>query len=336
MAERVRSGYRRLFELRVLHHYWLDEGAATFERLTDQLQARRLLRYDVRQFLTITPSRQTDSAIRGLGGVCRTTGLGLVAAVSGDATVDAGSSFEFFLTPASADLASYTAMTLFPQQVVEVAEPSSGQRLRYKERIPLLSNRTGANRALNGHKRLFLSSEYPVGAGDRIEDLVLFGNRLRQLTSDQPGATFQDLGPVADLPVYLHQGDVPVVGPPQGVVGAPARGIQLSAEMPEQVFAIVRLSPSRADDDDFSFVDGSGHPRPTAPIFEIHLKNRATTWRYLKKGDTSVINDEPQPLPLTYFGNAGTKQKAGIGDVGVERNGGSPAKVTQIVSEIFV
>ena len=71
-------------------------------------------------------------------------------------------------------------------------------------------------------------------------------------------------------------------------------------------------------------------------MFEIHLKNRATTWRYRKKGDSSVISVEPLPLPLTYFGNAGTKRKPTIDGVSVERDPSSPARVTQIVSEIFV
>ena len=31
MVERTRTAYRRLFEVRVLHHYWLDDGATTFD-----------------------------------------------------------------------------------------------------------------------------------------------------------------------------------------------------------------------------------------------------------------------------------------------------------------
>ena len=54
MVELARTGYRRLVEVRVLHHYWLDEGATTFDDITDaQVRMRRLLRYDVRRFLQI-------------------------------------------------------------------------------------------------------------------------------------------------------------------------------------------------------------------------------------------------------------------------------------------
>jgi len=125
--------------------------------------------------------------------------------------------------------------------------------------------------------------------------------------------------------------------PPPGVVGAPARGVELTPGTPDDVLAVIRLAPRRADDDDFSFVDVSGHPRASAaPVFEVHLKNRSTTWRYRKKGDGSVISTEPQPLGLTYFGNAGTQRKPTTSQVGVELDPVSPARVAQLVSEIFV
>ena len=58
MVEHTRTGYQRLVEIRVLHHYWLDEGATTFDDIADaQARTRRLLRYDARQFVGITPVR---------------------------------------------------------------------------------------------------------------------------------------------------------------------------------------------------------------------------------------------------------------------------------------
>ena len=48
MAERTGINYRRLFEVRLLHHYWLDEGQTPFEHIADQqMRSRRLLRYEV-------------------------------------------------------------------------------------------------------------------------------------------------------------------------------------------------------------------------------------------------------------------------------------------------
>jgi hypothetical protein len=39
---------------------------------------------------------------------------------------------------------------------------------------------------------------------------------------------------------------------------------------------------------------------------------------------------------LTYFGNAGTQRKPTTSQVGVELDPASPARVVQLVSEIFV
>jgi hypothetical protein len=221
------------------------------------------------------------------------------------------------------------------QQLVEVIAPS-GRTIRYKDRTPVLSNVTGAARTMSGSKHLFLSCEYPAGAGNRVEDLVAAGNQLRQLTNDQPGAAFQQLGAIADLPVYMHQGDAPAIVAPPGVVGAPARGVELSTDAPADLLAVIRLTPLRADDEDFSFVDANGHPRANCPIFEVHLKNRSTIWRYRNKGDGSVVSTEGQPQPLTYFGNAGTKAKPSPARVAVELDPNSPGRVAQLVSEIFV
>ena len=34
--EVVRIGYTRLFEVRLLHHFWLDDGATVFDAIADQ------------------------------------------------------------------------------------------------------------------------------------------------------------------------------------------------------------------------------------------------------------------------------------------------------------
>ncbi len=50
-SERIVNGYARLFELHLLHHYWLDEGATVFDAMADAGRQRRLLDYDVRKML---------------------------------------------------------------------------------------------------------------------------------------------------------------------------------------------------------------------------------------------------------------------------------------------
>ena len=64
--ETVRIGYTRLFEVRLLHHYWLDEGATVFDAIADEaVKTRRLLTYDVRRVLEVEPSAATAAASPG-------------------------------------------------------------------------------------------------------------------------------------------------------------------------------------------------------------------------------------------------------------------------------
>ena len=167
-----------------------------------------------------------------------------------------------------------------------------------------------------------------------MESLVLSGNALLQLTSDNPGATTQQLSAQAsEFPVYVHQEDAPVIVPPPGLTGAPARGVSLSADLADDVFALISLTAVRASDDVFSFVDGTGRAKPVPPVYQVRFKNRSTIWNYLNKRTGVVESTEANPLPLTYFGNAGTKQKPSEGFVKAEKSG---AKITRLVSEIYV
>ena len=334
--ETVRIGYLRLFEVRLLHHYWLDDGATVFDAIADAaLKTRRLLTYDVRRMLAVEPSAATAAAIAGLRGVFRMTGLGFLVAVPDDAVVPLDAGFEFFVTVTAPDFGGYTALSLRSQPTVDVADPGDPKVIhRYKANVPVLSNLTGASQGTTAAKRLFLSRPYVNGAnaGDAVEALVTSGTSLRQLTGDPPAAPFHVLGPKSEHPVYVHQGDVePITSPP----GAPSGGIEMAADTPPAVAAVIRLLPRRADDAAFSFANANGTPRTPTRVFEVHLRNRWTTWRYRKKGDGSVTATETEPLPLTHFGNAGTKQKPSPAAIGFERDNGDPPKITRLVSDIY-
>jgi hypothetical protein len=126
---------------------------------------------------------------------------------------------------------------------------------------------------------------------------------------------------------------VPVIVPPADLIDVPKNGIMLSNDIPDDVFALIRLTAIRANDSDFSFIDSKGRAKTAHPIFQIRLKNRSTIWQYLNKTTGAVTSTELNPLPLTHFGNAGTKQKPSEGWVKAEKNG---TKITRLVSEIFV
>ena len=338
MAERIINGYKRLFEVRLLHHYWLDEGATVFDLVPDQTKkSTRLLQYDMRSFLAVTPTAPTAKVLNGLGGVYKNTALGCIVAVPNSAVVPVDTMFEFVVTVQDAALFRYTVLTLRPQRIHELFHQPEEKTYRYKENVPVLSNLTGASRGTGLNKSLFLSEEIPaLAADDQVEALVLFGNALLQLTGDQPGAGTQQLNALAtNLPVFVHQGDVPAIVPPTGLVGVPARGVMLSDDIPDNVFALIRLS-AQANDSDFSFIDSSGHAKTTHPIFQIRFKNRSTIWQYFNKSTGAVDSTELNPFPLTLFGNAGTKRKPSDGLVKAVKSGTQITQITQLVSEIFV
>ncbi|MCP5245934.1 MAG: hypothetical protein H6937_08290 [Burkholderiales bacterium] len=334
MAERIGSGYKRLFEIRLLHHYWLDEGKTVFDHLLSQERDKRLLSYDMRSFLEITPTATTEKAFNGLGCIYKNTALGCMVAVADSAVIPDDAMFEFMITVKSAAFYNYTALTLRSQKIYELYHQAEDRIYRYKENVPVLSNLTGVSRGTGSTKALFLSKEFPrFPIDDKVESLGISGGALLQLTGDSPGANTEPISAqVTDFPVFIHQRDVPGIVPPAGFGRVPSQGLQLSSDIDDKVYAFIRLSARRADDEDFSFIDSGGDAKRSNPVFQVRFKNRLTFWQYLNKRTGAIINIEPKPLPLTYFGNAGTKQKPSEGLVKAVKSGD---KITQLVSEIF-
>lgn len=336
MSERIINGYKRLFEIRLLHHYWLDEGATVFDKMTDQTKKNsRLSSYDVRRFLAVKPTRTTEQRLAAYRCVFKETALGCIVAAPANARFPDDTALDFVVTITHSRFFEYTALTLRPQSIFEFYNEPEKVVYRYKANVPTLSNLSGATRGVGADMALFLSQENPVQfVNEQVESLAQAGNALVQLTSDGPGASTQVLGAnAADFPVYLHQGDVPAITPPPGFIGVPSKGILLSSEIPDNVFACLSVTAQRADNSAFSFVDAMGNVKATAPIYQVRFKNRSTVWKYVDKRTHGVTSTEAQPLPLTYFGNAGSKQKPSEGLVAVEKSG---QKVTRLVSEIYV
>jgi len=336
MGEHVSRNYQRLFEIRLLHHYWLDEGQTVFDLIPEQgKREARLLNYDVRPLLTLRPTATTEQVLKCLGGLYKSTALGCIVALPRTETISPDASFEFVVTIRSQKFFDYTAFTLRPQKIHELYHLTENRLYRYKENIPVVSNVTGVSRNTAAGKALFLSSEIPsLEAEDQVEAFVRSGNALLQLTSDQPGAGTQQLNADAHkLPVFVHQGDIPPLASPVGLTGVPKKGIALSADVPDDVFVFIRLVAGGATDEDFNLIGVDGQIKTPHPVFQVRFKNRSTTWRYVNKNTGVLISTESTPLPLTRFGNPGTKQKPSEGAVRPVIVGG---KIAQLVSDIFI
>ncbi len=337
MSERITTGVQRLFEVRVLHHYWLDEGATVFDLMPSQHDRdTRLLEYDVQRFLDAKPTDTTKKLLDSLGCAFVKSNMGFIIAAPQASALPKDAVFTFMLTVREQQIFDYTALTLSSRGIYECYYEPEKTLYRYKENVPSLSNSSGSTREIPaGNTLLFLSGEIPApSSGDLIESIIQSGGALQQLISDDHGIAPQQLGPDASaLPVYLNQGDVKGITPPAGLSGAPAKGIRLVDGIPDDTFALISLSAVVPANDLFSFVDAGGNAKTPPPVYQVRLKNRSTFWNYLDKSTSAVISTEAAPLPLTFFGNAGDKQKPTAGFVKPELNG---TAVNKLVSDVYV
>ena len=334
-TERVTTSYTPLFEIRILHHYWLDDGSTVFDNLLADVQAERLRDYDVRTIVSIKPTIATERIITGLKGVCVATSLGLIVGVPESTTVQDDIVMEFTLHIVDPNFLAYTAYGLRAPATATVFQTTTNRTIRYRAHASLYSNLTGATRGAGANKRLFLSREFvaPTTA-DRIESIVNDAGALAQLTSDPPSSTRVTLAASAsDQPVYANHADLQTLTAPSNIVGSvPDRGIELPEGVSNDVYALVRIGMVHATDPDMSCT-AAGVPKTTAPVFQIRFKNRRTLWRYFNGRQPTTALSESGPHPLTYLGNPTSTQKPPIGSIKID---GDPAAITNIISEVYV
>lgn len=325
-----------LFQVHVLHHYWLDEGATIYDQLPHEVRKQRLASYDVRSILEIRPTLATERRLAGLGGVWRATALGLLVAVPDQTRVPDASLFEFTLRSVDPRLESYTAYGLVRPSTRIVHDPSTGRRLRYRADAAVYSNLEGCSRATVEGWRPFLTREIPEpSAADRIEYLVHEGGLLKQLVRDPHDPRTVALGPRLDLPAFATHADVPALAPIAGLEGElPERGILLPDDAPADTWALLRIAAVHPVDPDFGCTAG-GLPKPAEeePRFQLRFKNRRTLWRRVRSAAPESEIGVEGPLPLTWHGNAGTAQKPHTGLVEIE---GSQDAIDNLVSTVFV
>lgn len=333
MPEKIVASYRRLLEVRLLHHYWLDQGDKVFDGFgSAKDRERRLLAYDGRGIFEVQPTMLTAQRLKNLGCVFKTTALGFVIAAPLNVAIPTDCLFEFVVLARDSKLMTYTALTLLPRQIVNLA----GTQRRYKANVPLLWNQTGTELDIDGKKALFLSRPTPVLSvqeDEPIESLLRMGNSLVQVVHDPPEADRrQTLGPISALPVFVHQQDAPSLNLFMEGQAMPQRGIELTEDVPDDVFALIRLSAHGAGEPDFDFVDGSGQSKDPNPIYQVRFKSRSTFWKYLDKRTGELIEQLTTPRPLTFYGFIQETRKPDVSEIKIETNG---ARIGQLVSEIF-
>jgi hypothetical protein len=366
MSERFSTEYKRLFEVRILHHYWLDEGGEVFDSLAENIRNTRLLNYDLRTFLSLMPTEDTAQTLKGLDCKFKATTLGFVVAAPKNIVLPSDAVFEFIMTVRSSEFFNYTSLTLRKQKIVELDHKPHDKIYRYKENVPTFSNETGTSKSLPNPPNppnspvtiLFLSRPTPAFAVSTDYKAESFVGTLHQALQDHPpdappSAGWQTIENPSDHPIYVHQDDSSTLVPPMGLTGVPDRGIELTEGIPENIFALIKIKTLQPNNE-FSLVQLVNPADPAdpqkvelrEPVFEIRFKNRTTIWQYYKKNKgkpkdpaTPPIR-ETGPLSLTFFGNASPEslnlQKPSHGDVKVKFENNDPARIIErVISEIF-
>lgn len=340
MSEIVSVGYKRLFEVRILHHYWLDDGATVFDDIAEPLRTQRLLRYDLRPIISIAPTALTAQKLSGLGCLFKTTPLGFLVAVKGNVSIPNDAFLDFTVTVRDPAFYNYTAFTLRKQQITEHYHRQLDKTCRYKANTFTFSNETGTVKTKNNVSALYLSKPVPAPTlADQAEWLVDVSGKIFQLVGDQ--SVTQMLPAVTADFVYANQADIPVINPPAGLTGAPERGIELTDDLPDDLFALIRIVTLLPNNKLGLYKDGPTVNDPKElrePVFQIRLKNRLTRWVYRRIGAGTPTPASTTPLPLTFYGNAGTdpqKLKPSSGMVKIVFASNDPAKIKETFSEIF-
>lgn len=276
MAEQVKTGYQRLFEVRALLHRYLYKGVADFESLTtkNEHDARLLSGYDVRSFLSFTPTVTTGKCLKRLGCVVKSTSLGFIVAAPDISTALDAAVFDFYVRIEQAGFVGDTSFAGNKRGIMEIQH--EGRVYRYKENAFLLTNNNRTVRTAGGKDWYCLSGSIPVFDSNTIypPDALTStnGTDLQQYAPDPNGglAWKQVAATEAHLPVFLNQGDIPALAIPSG---ASLYGIALDDDMPNDVFALIRIETLAATHP-FSLLAPSANPQVPVlrkPVFEIHF-----------------------------------------------------------------
>ncbi|MBE0662681.1 MAG: hypothetical protein IH597_09450 [Bacteroidales bacterium] len=73
--------YNKLFEVKILHHFFLNKGETVFDSMTDEDKALTMLQYDVRDFFDIYPSPECQKTLNAHNCVFKATSQGIIIGV---------------------------------------------------------------------------------------------------------------------------------------------------------------------------------------------------------------------------------------------------------------
>ena len=162
--------YKTLFEVRLLHHFFLDRASDLFDNMDLAGKSRALKGYDVREFINIEPTAACAKVLRKYHFIYKNTPLGLIVGTRANFTggkyfptlgLDDTLQFTFKVSFGDIFFSNYTALPL----------------LQTKDAVYFFQNISTAS----PKKFPYLAQFAPIDTGDTYSAGELLGNAAKYL-----------------------------------------------------------------------------------------------------------------------------------------------------------
>jgi len=95
--------YNILFEVRIMHHFFLNKGEKVYDTMSDEEKANIMLKYDVRDFFEIIPTEECKKILRAHNCIFKMTSSGIIAGLRAESDGQVPPKFKSFI-PLADDL----------------------------------------------------------------------------------------------------------------------------------------------------------------------------------------------------------------------------------------
>ncbi len=343
----IQSKYPVLFQVKVLHHYFLDKSKTLFDNLSAQEKIRVLAEYDVRNLLKIAPTPSTQQILegqnllfkphgQGFAVLCQADGNGVVG---GGKKPKAGERLRFWVKLVDPYFMQYSAGFLENEKVrIEKSMDGKSPDTFFKHVYHLKNDVAGQSNSLCAMPANYeLPSEY-VPESIVQHDANLDGNMefyiaQRAIATNTPPTVginldwlkLEQIAPLNSNVRYVTQTDL--------------KELELADDIPQDSFALIEIEASAGAGATHLYNNSN---ELNAPTFEVRFKNRLTWWRHslppwVEGSLTSITQAEIRPLTLRG------KQKidlifqisdGNVGNVPLEKKGVDvPSKRTPVLPE---
>ncbi|MBI1227574.1 MAG: hypothetical protein GC192_20240 [Bacteroidetes bacterium] len=341
------SKFPVLFQVKVLHHFFLDVGSTLFDNLPALDKVKILADFDLRAILQIEPTKSTQQILDGRNLLFKPHGLGfaVLCQADGNGVVDAGKKpiigekLRFGVKIVDPYFRQYTASFLVNQQV-RIEKSTDGRSPdRFFKNVFLLKNDvSGQSNSLSATPPNYDSTLEYAPESIVQHDVNLDGNppffiAQRLVATNAPPTNGANLDWLQLAQIAPQNANLKYVSQTDFTE------VELENDIPPDCVALIEIE-ANAGPGAFHLYDSNDDLN--SPSFEVRFKNRLTWWRHslapwVAGALTSITQQEIRPLTfrgkqnidLTFQVSDGNN-----GNVPLEKKGVDvPSKQTPILPE---